>query len=81
MRDFSGEQVNHNQRTKECVGLILSFRSSHAGGDAPLEEAAPDFCHQPSSSVFLQGSEQEDQVQILFGKVLMGHPLQVKAGA
>ena len=22
MRDFSGEQVNHNQRTKECVGLI-----------------------------------------------------------
>ena len=55
MRDFSGEQVNHNQRTKECVGLILSFRSSHAGGDAPLEEAAPDFCHQPSSSAFLQG--------------------------
>lgn len=43
MRDFSGEQVNHNQRTKECVGLILSFRSSHAGGDPRLEEAVPDL--------------------------------------
>lgn len=35
----------------------------------------------PQASGSLQGSEQEEQVQILFGKVLMGHPLQVKARA
>ena len=35
----------------------------------------------PQASGSLQGSEQEEQVQILFGKVLIGHPLQVKACA